>query len=197
MAHRADTPISQRLLTNLHGILDSTNLSVVDIANMMGADKRNLRQIAYGRLQKLHFSGFVERLELTLADIGDWITENGHHGVTHYVRNSHRKYSLQATSKKNVKRFSTGAHFTGKRIATKKKPAPSKQNRQPIIATAVKDYLAQAKVQNAQMDTLIQESKTRLEKADRFNKIMNRFLILDAVLLALFLVIMIVQSILS
>lgn len=197
MAHRADTPISQRLLTNLHGILDSTNLSVVDIANMMGADKKNLRQIVYGRVQKLHFSGFVERLELTVADIGDWITENGHHGVTHYVRNSYRKYSLQATSKKNVKRFSTGAHFTGKRVAPKKKPAPSKQNRQPIIATAVNDYLDQAKVQNAQMDTVIQEAKTRLEKADRFNKIMNRFLILDAVLLALFLVIMIVQSILS
>lgn len=197
MAHKADTPISQRLLTNLHGILDRTNLSVVDIANMMGADKRNLRQIVYGRVQKLHFSGFVERLELTLADIGDWITENGHHGVTHYVRNNYRKYSLQATSKKNVKRFSTGAHFTGKRIAPKKKQAPSKQTIKPTLAAAVGDYLAESQLRNAQMNTVVQEAKTRLEKADRFNKVMNRFLVLDVVLLTLFLVIMIVQSGLS
>lgn len=197
MSHRSDTQISQRLLENLRTILDSTNLSIADIANMMGADKTNLRRIAYGRVQKLHFSGFVERLELTLADIGDWITENGHHGVTHYVRNSFRKYSQQSIYQKKTKRFSTGAHFSGKRIATKKKPAPSEQNRQPVISSQFNDYLTDAKKRNAEMEAIIKQSRERLEKADRFNKIMNRFLILDAVLLALFLVIMIVQSILS
>jgi len=181
MAHRADTPISQHLLTSLHNILDHTNLTISDIADMMGADKAKLRRLAYGRVQELHFSGFVERLELTLADIGGWIVNNGHNdGIIHYVRNSHRKYSMQAVAlnkkapkkvstkrrKAKSKRFKTGAHFTGRRLVERK----------------------------AEMETVVKEARDRLAKSSRFNSFINFFLVVDLVLLTTLMVVMIVQA---
>ena len=194
MAHRAYTPISQRLLTSLHNILDHTNLTISDIAGMMGADKAKLRRLAYGRVQQLHFSGFVERLELTLADIGDWINNNGHNGITHYVRNNAKKYSMQAVSvskkapKRKVRsRFNTGAHFTGRRIVQKKQE----------FKQAINQHLAGLQKSSASMDQVIKDSEERLKKAARFNTFMNVFLIIDLILLTAFLIMMIVQEIVS
>lgn len=194
MSHRADTPISQRLMTSLHSILDTTNLTIADIASMMGADRRVMRGLAYGRVQRMYFSGFVERLELTLSDIGTWIETNGHHGITHYVRNSYRKYSIQSMAKKKkanvqkkVKRFKTGAHFTGRVIAAKKAD----------LQQAATDYVAQMKSTNDRLQTAIDESKERIKKHERVNTIINIFMIFDVILITALLAIMVVQALLA
>ena len=196
MSHRADTPISQRLMTSLHSILDTTNLTIADIASMMGSDKKNLRRLAYGRVQKLYFSGFVERLELTLADIGDWISENGHNGITHYVRNSARKYSLQAVAQKHnppkkkvkvqkkAKRFATGAHFTGRSLAERKAE----------LNQSVSDYIAHLQSTDQQMQKALKESAERIKKHERINTFMNIFIILDIVLITVLILVSLVQA---
>lgn len=196
MSHRADTPISQRLMTSLHSILDTTNLTIADIASMMGSDKKNLRRLAYGRVQKLYFSGFVERLELTLADIGDWISENGHNGITHYVRNSARKYSLQAVAQKHnppkkkvkvqkkAKRFATGAHFTGRSLAERKAD----------LNQSVSDYIAHLQSTDQQMQKALKESAERIKKHERINTFMNIFIILDIVLITVLILVSLVQA---
>jgi len=196
MSHRADTPISQRLMTSLHSILDTTNLTIADIASMMGSDKENLRRLAYGRVQKLYFSGFVERLELTLADIGDWISENGHNGITHYVRNSARKYSLQAVAQKHnppkkkvkvqkkAKRFATGAHFTGRSLAERKAD----------LNQSVSDYIAHLQSTDQQMQKALEESAERIKKHERINTFMNIFIILDIVLITVLILVSLVQA---
>lgn len=194
MSHRKDTPVSQRLMSNLHSILDETNLSIADIAGMMGADRGVMRGLAYGRVQRMYFSGFVERLELTLSDIGTWIETNGHHGITHYVRNSYRKYSIQSMAKKKkanvqkkVKRFKTGAHFTGRVIAAKKAD----------LQQAATDYVAQMKSTNDRLQTAIDESKERIKKHERVNTIINIFMIFDVILITALLAIMVVQALLA
>lgn len=196
MSHRADTPISQRLMTSLHSILDTTNLTIADIASMMGSDKENLRRLAYGRVQKLYFSGFVERLELTLADIGDWISENGHNGITQYVRNSARKYSLQAVAQKHnppkkkvkvqkkAKRFATGAHFTGRSLAERKAD----------LNQSVSDYIAHLQSTDQQMQKALKESAERIKKHERINTFMNIFIILDIVLITVLILVSLVQA---
>lgn len=196
MSHRADTPISQRLMTSLHSILDTTNLTIADIASMMGSDKKNLRRLAYGRVQKLYFSGFVERLELTLADIGDWISENGHNGITHYVRNSARKYSLQTVAQKHnppkkkvkvqkkAKRFATGAHFTGRSLAERKAD----------LNQSVSDYIAHLQSTDQQMQKALKESAERIKKHERINTFMNIFIILDIVLITVLILVSLVQA---
>lgn len=196
MPHRADTPISQRLMTSLHSILDTTSLTIADIASMMGSDKNNLRRLAYGRVQKLYFSGFVERLELTLADIGYWISENGHNGITHYVRNSARKYSLQAVAQKHnppkkkvkvqkkAKRFATGAHFTGRSLAERKAD----------LNQSVSDYIARLQSTDQQMQKVLKESAERIKKHERINTFMNIFIILDIVLITAVILVSLVQA---
>ena len=196
MPHRADTPISQRLMTSLHSILDTTSLTIADIASMMGSDKNNLRRLAYGRVQKLYFSGFVERLELTLADIGYWISENGHNGITHYVRNSARKYSLQAVAQKHnppkkkvkvqkkAKRFATGAHFTGRSLAERKAD----------LNQSVSDYIARLQSTDQQMQKVLKESAERIKKHERINTFMNIFVILDIVLITAVILVSLVQA---
>jgi len=196
MSHRADTPISQRLMTSLHSILDTTNLTIADIASMMGSDKENLRRLAYGRVQKLYFSGFVERLELTLADIGDWISENGHNGITQYVRNSARKYSLQAVAQKHnppkkkvkvqkkAKRFATGAHFTGRSLAERKAD----------LNQSVSDYIARLQSTDQHMQKALKESAERIKKHERINTFMNIFIILDIVLITVLILVSLVQA---
>lgn len=196
MSHRADTPISQRLMTSLHSILDTTSLTIADIASMMGSDKNNLRRLAYGRVQKLYFSGFVERLELTLADIGYWISENGHNGITHYVRNSARKYSLQAVAQKHnppkkkvkvqkkAKRFATGAHFTGRSLAERKAD----------LNQSVSDYIARLQSTDQQMQKVLKESAERIKKHERINTFMNIFVILDIVLITAVILVSLVQA---
>ena len=207
MPHRADTPISQRLMTSLHSILDTTSLTIADIASMMGSDKNNLRRLAYGRVQKLYFSGFVERLELTLADIGYWISENGHNGITHYVRNSARKYSLQAVAQKHnppkkkvkvqkkAKRFATGAHFTGRSLAERKADLnQSVSDYKADLNQSVSDYIARLQSTDQQMQKVLKESAERIKKHERINTFMNIFVILDIVLITAVILVSLVQA---